>query len=227
MGDFGAGTNFDSAYSRLPQGSSFGLGVRFGSYTLGEGAQNGFTLPISYSYTFANYDRLIMRAPITYMDVDGAVSYSGNLGVGYRKNISSRWSLTPALGYGITGSADIGSLAHIFSASVTSDLLLYKDSRFSASMGNLVTVISERLMADLDLFIEPALEPSYQQHLRLCGSATIGRMEGGRAAPARRTYLAPPCQTEPGRNASSRCLTIGDLIELGNIRLLVHAIEHL
>jgi hypothetical protein len=134
-GDFEAGT--DPTYDTLGPGGSLGLGARFGSYSTGDFTQNVFTLPISYSYTFANYDRLIVRAPITYMEVDGAEAYRGMLGLSYRKNIFARWSLTPALGYGITGSSDLGSLGHIFSGSLTSDLLLYDSSRVQISMGNM------------------------------------------------------------------------------------------
>ena len=108
------------------------------AHSLGGFTQNVFTLPISYSYTFSNYDRLIVRAPIAYMEVDGAVAYRGNLGIAYRKNIFSRWSLTPGVGYGITGSTDLGSLGHIFSGSLTSDLMLYDNGKFQASMGNMV-----------------------------------------------------------------------------------------
>jgi hypothetical protein len=134
-GDFEAGV--DPIYDTLPPGGSFGLGARFGSYGLGEFTQDVLTLPISYSYTFANHDRLIVRAPITYMTVDGAESYRGALGLSYRKNIFSRWSLTPSLGYGITGSTDLGSLGHIFSGSLTSDLMLYDGGGYRLSMGNM------------------------------------------------------------------------------------------
>lgn len=135
-GAFAAGA--DPVYDTLPRGSSFGLGARFGRYGLGQFTQNVFTLPISYSYTFSNYDKIIVRAPLTYMEVDGASSYRGELALAYRKNLFSRWSLTPALGYGIAGSSDLGSLGHIFSGSLTSDLLLWNGSKARLSMGNMV-----------------------------------------------------------------------------------------
>jgi len=134
-GDFAAGV--DPVYDTLKPGSSFGLGARFGSYSTGQFTQNVFTLPLSYVYTFSNYDRLIVRLPLTYMDVDGASAYRGNLGLAYKKNLTRRWALTPALGYGIAGSTDLGSLGHIFSGSLTSDLMLYDDSKYQLSMGNM------------------------------------------------------------------------------------------
>ena len=71
--------------STLKRGSSFGLGGRFGSYSLGQFTQNVFTLPIDYTYTFSNYDKLIVHAPLAYMEVDGAEAYRGSLGAQLQK----------------------------------------------------------------------------------------------------------------------------------------------
>ena len=96
----------DPVYDTLSPGSSFGLGARFGSYSLGQFTQNVFTLPIDYAYTFSNYDKLIVSAPLTYMEVDGAHSYRGNLGIAYKKNILQRWALTAAVTvHGVAGRA--------------------------------------------------------------------------------------------------------------------------
>ena len=134
-GAFAAGV--DPTYDTLAQGSSFGIGARFGLYSAGDYNQDVFTLPLSYAYTFKNYDKLIVTLPITYIDVDGAAAYRGNLGVAYKKNIFRRWAVTPSIGYGITGSSDLGSLGHIFSVAVTSDLMLIDKPKFQLSMGNM------------------------------------------------------------------------------------------
>ncbi len=134
--DFDAGTS--PAYDSLPPGRSLNLGANISTYSLGKYTQTLFTLPISYSYTFANYDRLIVQAPISYTEVDGVTTYRGNFGLAYRKNIYSRWSITPAIGYGVTGSSGLGSSGQLLSASLTSDLMLYHDSRFRLSMGNMI-----------------------------------------------------------------------------------------
>lgn len=135
-GDYEAGA--DPAYDTLGPGSAFGVGARFGSYGLDQFTQNVYTLPMSYTYTFANHDKLIVRLPLTYIEVEGATAYRGQLGLSYKKNIVSRWALTPSFGYGIAGSTDLGSLGHLLSLSVTSDLLLFDNGRFSLSMGNLL-----------------------------------------------------------------------------------------
>lgn len=134
-GDFQAATG--PVYD-LPAGKSLSMDARFGSYNVGNLTQNVFTLPMSYTYTFSNYDRLIVRTPITYMEIGGATAYRGNLGIAYRKTLFPRWSLTPAIGYGITGSSDLGSLAQIVSGSLTSDLVLHQSSALRISMGNMV-----------------------------------------------------------------------------------------
>lgn len=135
-GDFDAG--FSSMYDSAPPGNSFGLGLRFGSYGVGGFTQDVYTLPLSYTYGFTNHDVLSVRMPLTYIEVQGATAYRGEFGLSYKKVLGSRWALTPSIGYGIAGSTDLGSLGHILSTSLTSDLLLYSSREFSLSMGNLV-----------------------------------------------------------------------------------------
>lgn len=134
--EFSAGT--DAMFDTLAPGHSFGLGARFGLYNADRFTKNVFTLPISYTYTFSNHDRLILRAPLTYMEVAGAETYRAALGLSYKRTMSPRWALTPALGYGVTGSLDLGSLGHIVSTSLTSDYLLHDSDRFTLSMGNML-----------------------------------------------------------------------------------------
>jgi len=136
VGDYDAG--FDAMYDTSAPGSAFGIGLRFGSYGLDRFTQNVYTLPLSYTYTFSNHDVLMIRLPLTYIEVEGAAAYRGMLGLSYKKVLGSRWALTPALGYGIAGSSDLGSLGHILSASLTSDLQLYNNGKVSLSMGNLL-----------------------------------------------------------------------------------------
>lgn len=140
LGDFNAGmnTSINAQYDALSPGGYFGVAPRFGSYTVNGLTQNILTLPISYTYTFSNYDRLILRLPLNYMEVDGAASYQGNISLGYRKNILPIWSVTPAVSYGLTGSSDQGAVGQILSASMTSDLLVYDNDRVRVSMGNMV-----------------------------------------------------------------------------------------
>ena len=136
VGDYEAGV--DSMVGTAALGSAFGVGLRFGSYGLDGFTQNVYTLPLSYSYSLTNRDVLMVRLPLTYMEVDGASAYRGMLGLSYKKVLSSRWALTPSLGYGLASSSDLGSFGQILSVSLTSDLQLYNNGRVSLSMGNLL-----------------------------------------------------------------------------------------
>lgn len=135
-GDFDAA--FDAIYDTSPPGSAFGVGLRFGSYGFDGHQQEVYTLPLAYTYTFTNHDVLAVRLPLTYIEIEGATAYRGQLGLSYKKVLTSRWALTPAVGYGLVDSSDLGSLAQLASASLTSDLELYNNGRFSVSMGNLI-----------------------------------------------------------------------------------------
>lgn len=127
----------DPMYNDLPQGSAFGVGLRFGRYSSGPYTQDLMTIPLNYTYSFDSGDQLIVSLPLTYVDTEGAVSYSANLGVGYKKKISDRWAITPSVGYGAVGSVDLGAAGQIMSASVTSDYLIVDNSRYRLRMGNM------------------------------------------------------------------------------------------
>lgn len=112
------------------------------------------------------------------------------------------------------------------------------------------TVIRERLAAEVLLFIEPDSQPGYEQRLRIQSAATIGRMEGvdlclPDGCISRRHARLSVSRSSSGpvltladldsangtyvnreRLIASRCLAVGDLIELGNVRLLVRDIEY-
>lgn len=133
---FTAGT--DPRIDSLDKGSSFGVGARFGRYGNDRFTQNVYTLPLSYVYTFSNYDRLIVDVPLSYIEAEGSSSYRMQVNLSYKKNITSRWALSPSIGWGAAGSADIASAGHILSAALTSDLMLYDQGKWAVSMGNMV-----------------------------------------------------------------------------------------
>ena len=112
------------------------------------------------------------------------------------------------------------------------------------------TVIGKRITATVLLFIEPALGPAYELRLSIEHSATIGRMEGvelmlADSCISRRHAKLGVGQSSAGpslmltdldssngtyvnqeRLLTSHPLAVGDLIELGNVRLLVRSIEY-
>ena len=112
------------------------------------------------------------------------------------------------------------------------------------------TVISERLAAEVLLFIEPAVGAGYEQRVQIQRSATIGRMDGvdlrlqDECVSRRHAKL---CVARSGTEAeltladlesangtfvnrerlrASRRLAVGDMIEIGSVRLAVRRIDY-
>ncbi len=116
-----------------------GVGASFGSYKQGGLTSQSFTLPLSYTFR-SDLDprrQLTIYAPISVNTVAGAKSYSANLGVSYRLPVTDEWALTPGVGYGISGSVDLGSAAAMLAASVTSQYTLRRDG-YDLAIGNMV-----------------------------------------------------------------------------------------
>jgi hypothetical protein len=122
-----------------PQPNLVGIGAEFNSFTSGGVRTNAVTVPLSYVMR-ADADprrQLTFYAPITVTQVDRATSASVRLGTSYRYPITDRWALTPGIGYGVTGSVDLGSAAAMLAASLTSHYAL-KFSGFDVAIGNAV-----------------------------------------------------------------------------------------
>ncbi|HSW12260.1 MAG TPA: hypothetical protein VLI06_05425 [Solimonas sp.] len=83
---------------------------------------NLLQLPFSYTIKFDADPRkkLSFELPLSYMDSEGAASYTAGFGIAYTHPISDKWSLTPAAGIGATGSEDLGAGGGLASYSLTS-----------------------------------------------------------------------------------------------------------
>jgi hypothetical protein len=114
------------------------LSPRFGSLRQGDLDNRQITLPLSYTIRFNSDPRykLTFSMPITWIEVDGANSYSAALGVGFTFPVMDRWSLTPAVNYGGVGSLDLGSLAQIVSGSLTS-IYSIPINKYTIRIGNM------------------------------------------------------------------------------------------
>lgn len=116
-----------------------GVGLNFGSFSQGGLTNNVVTLPLSYTMR-SDLDprrQLSFYMPITVSDVAGAKTYGANLGVAYRLPVNDDWALTPAIGYGISGSVDLGSAAAMLAASITSQYS-FKMGGYDLAMGNMI-----------------------------------------------------------------------------------------
>lgn len=138
--DFNSGTNgsFDIGFHHKI--STIGLELGIGSYEQGGHQVNTYSLPLSYSFSFGKGRELSFRMPITYVDIEGATSYSIVSGISYKQPVNEYWALTPSISYGIAGSEDLGAAAQMASASLTSNYFLVgnKTAKYAISMANMI-----------------------------------------------------------------------------------------
>jgi hypothetical protein len=118
-----------------------GVGASFGSFTQGGVTSKVVTLPLSYT-SRSDIDprrQLTIYAPVTVSDVAGAKSYGVNFGAAYRIPVNDEWALSPAVGYGVAGSVDLGSAAAMMAASLTSQYTVRRDG-YDIAIGNMIGV---------------------------------------------------------------------------------------
>lgn len=114
-----------------------GIGLSFGSYNQRGLDSDAVTLPLSYTFRSGENParQLTVYAPITVSSVGNAKSYAVNLGVSYRYPLSENWALSPSIGYGVSGSADLGSAAAMMSMALTSQYVIHRDG-YDIGIGN-------------------------------------------------------------------------------------------
>lgn len=123
--------------------NEFGIGL-YGSSTKAEATggdyvSNNVTIPISYTAKLDSDPRKKIRfdLPLSASDTEGAKTYGLGLGLSYTHPLTDDWTLTPALGAGVTGSADLGSAGGARNYALTSAYTWHLDN-FAVSMGNSV-----------------------------------------------------------------------------------------
>jgi hypothetical protein len=117
-----------------------GIGLRFGSYSTSGLTTRAISIPFAYTVRFPDDpgQQLTFSAPVTLADSEGAKSYYAGLGVHYRVPLATRWALTSAASWALTGSRDLGSAAQIVSVSVTSSYVLPVQETSSLAIGNMI-----------------------------------------------------------------------------------------
>lgn len=116
-----------------------GLGLRFGSYKTGDVNMQTTTIPLSYTVRFDGDPRkqLVVNLPFTYGTTEGAKLMNFAPSVSLRLPMNDRWTLTPTVSYGVTGSVDLASVAQMASVAVTSVYTIpVRD--WSVSIGNMI-----------------------------------------------------------------------------------------
>jgi hypothetical protein len=136
----------------------FGVGFRFGQYRQSGLTSRSYTIPLSY--TFRNdldpRRQLSFNMPITLGDVEGSKSFYVALGGSYRFPMNDNWALTPAINVGVAGSADLGALASIGSASLTSSYLIRMD-KFDLAIGNMAGYYTTLKVKSGDYSYDPGI----------------------------------------------------------------------
>jgi hypothetical protein len=136
---FASNISTPSTGGQEPVSNLIGVGLGFASTTQAGVRSTAVTLPLSYTFR-ADIDpgrQVTLYAPIAVVDSAGAKTIAGHFGASYRYPMSKNWALTPAIGYGVTGSADLGSAAALFTASVTSQYT-YRGDGYDVAFGNSV-----------------------------------------------------------------------------------------
>jgi hypothetical protein len=141
--------SFTSFASNIKSGDSSGasnsnlIGVGLSLGSMSTAGINTTTTTLPLSYTIRNdldpRKQFSVYAPITSSDTAGAKVYGVNLGAAYRFPVSDDWALTPAAGYGVSGSEDLGSGASMMAVSITSQYG-WKMDGYDLALGNMVGV---------------------------------------------------------------------------------------
>lgn len=122
--------NFDNAFSAPYQDATgegsdsnlTGVGVTLGSGTAA--GKNTSVASLPFSHIWRSKARpgefVILGTSLTQVNTEGAKAYHAGVGVSARVPMSENWALLPALGYAVTGSADLNTAAGVYSASIGS-----------------------------------------------------------------------------------------------------------
>jgi len=126
------------------------VSARFGQYSQREFDAKTLQIPLSWTHVFDNPRyALIVDAPVTYVDTQGAESYAASVGIGLKIDTELHgWSLIPALRAGATGSEDLGAAALIYAGSLTS---VYQVAVAPGWRFKLANLASHLVTQDLDI----------------------------------------------------------------------------
>ncbi len=123
--------------------SQVGIGLEYGHMSPNGISVDSLTIPLSYSVRNDLDPRrqLLLRMPISIVDVDGAKAYHLGFGAAYRYPMNARWSLVPSVNYAFTAATDLGSTAQLASAGVTSTYYWRLDG-YDVGIGNMLSYVT-------------------------------------------------------------------------------------
>lgn len=150
--DFGVGTGLGAGNASRSDGAAggdgdgrrnvYGLGARFGRFSVDGNDIDTVNLPLSFVRPLDDPRyAIIVDVPLTYSRTNGSESAAASLGLGMRVPITTRWTLTPMVRAGATGSIDLGSLAALYSGSLSSSYRFDVGST-KVNIGNMLSYIT-------------------------------------------------------------------------------------
>ena len=121
-----------------------------------------YSLPLAKTFKFGESGyALLFDMPLTYVDMEGSVSYAAQLGLGLKipviNNDSVKWNLIPAGRVGAIGSEDMLSGGVLYSGTVTSDLQI-PVGKFTYGITNMVGYIRDYSLKVDDYEVEYDLQ---------------------------------------------------------------------
>ena len=116
------------------------------------------SLPLGYSFNFGDSGwALIFDMPLTYMDIDGSVSYAAQLGMSLNIPLTSYWNVILSGRAGAIGSEDMLSGGALFGGSIASNLKI-PVGKWEFGMTNLAGIIKDFSLKVADYEIEYDLQ---------------------------------------------------------------------
>lgn len=135
-----------------------GVALQYGNFTALDSKTKVITIPLSYTWRNDIDPRrqLTFSLPLTQVDVDGAKSYHGGLGVSYRVPMNDNWTLTPSGKISGVGSVDLATVAGMYTASLTSTYIWNMDA-YDVAMGNMVAYNKTMKFKSGDFAFDPGI----------------------------------------------------------------------
>ncbi len=123
--------------------TQMGMGLEYAHMSPGGISVDSFTIPLSYTIRNDLDPRrqLLLRLPISIVDVDGAKAYHLGFGASYRYPMNASWSLVPSFNYAFTAATDLGSTAQMASVGLTSTYYWRMDG-YDVGMGNMLGYVT-------------------------------------------------------------------------------------
>lgn len=137
VSDFGRAVD-----ASLGEGAAFGIAARFGSFSASGYNSQNLTLPLDYNWQITPRDTLQLDVPLSYIDNSGATSYSGNIGLLYRRQVTDSWTLQASARVGAAGSVDLGAGAGIYGLGLTSTYVARLPAQLRLTVANGINYLS-------------------------------------------------------------------------------------